>query len=1281
MKHVSLTIFALFFVLLVYAQPPTWSRANVAAVPQSAWKGRARPQKFEIFKLNLTAMAARLNQAPSEKAAGAAKSGLTIELPDADGKLHSFSIVSAPVAAPGLLRKMNGAQSFSGKSVTDPNTVARFSISKLGLNAIISTPGKPTVYIRHLDSKTGLHIIFTNEGTDVEKFECTTGEGAATLIQSQGRLSAAAKVSNASDGNIRVFRLALAASGSFGDMYDDDPENDDGDAARVSAVLTYQLVWVTDANFYLERDFGVRLEVIADNDKLIYLDSGSDPFSSSLNSETQTTIDTEIGTANYDIGHLMNYNASSNSGNAGDIGSICKASTKGSGFTTRANWNEFNDYAAIMFTHELGHQCGANHTFTHQEDNDNAQVEPGSGSTIMSYGGNGIASSQFVISLREKYFHAISIQQVSTYLASVSCGTTVSAGNTAPSADAGPDFTVPKSTPFTLKGTASDAEGDAMTFTWEQLDKLTASGDFPWYLNATNTKGPAFRSRAPSTSMDRNLPLNGVSDDWEVLCSVPRTFNFRFTVRDNVIGGGQTRSDDVVITVADAGPLALTFPNGGESFCKGDQTITWDVNGTDRDDLAPNVKILLSSDGGLTYPVVIASSTPNDGSFTYNFPCTVTTSARIKIEAVGNIFFDVSNANFSFGDGTKPTFTVPADVTLYKDENCNYNAPPSITGNVSNVNDNCDTDPDISHSDNAVPGSCIGETIITRTWTVTDECGNATNLEQKITVKDAIDPTFTVPGAFTIYKDENCNYNAAPSITGNPTNVKDNCDPAPVVTYADDVVPGSCMGEEIITRSWKVTDDCGNSTILEQTITAKDTTAPAITNVLATPNSLWPPNHKMKEVKINYDVMDNCSDAAHITTTLSIVSNEPVNGTGDGDTEPVDYEVIDNHTVLLRAERAGTGDGRIYTITITSTDDCGNTSSTATEVYVVHNITAPHAGAPFKSGSTVSLSGVFQDMPGKRHTARWVIDETSTINGTVASEPQGRKNGSVTGSYRFKDPGVYKLKMEVIDQAGNVSYATTAGDQEATVVIYDPNSGNAFGGGWFHSPAGALKSNPALIGKASFGFEVHYFKKATLPKGETWFDVKVGNFEFTALNYEYMAINGNRAQMKGSGKITGLQSGVSFVLTVIDNGDADYVRMKIFNKNTGEIYYDNEPGKSEAANPTTVTGVNSVVKIISKNQLRHTSAEEMQATEQPGFTVTAMPNPTTNHFTVQLKGGSSEPVTLRVVDAAGRTIESRSNIATNNTLQIGATYRPGVYIVEAVQGKERVTLRLIKQSD
>lgn len=1273
----------LFFTLLIIGASycinaqPDWTPASESSVTQNVWAGRKKPDNFKVFKLNQKSIEAKLANAPSEKNSRSGR--LIIELPGLDGKLHQFRVVTAPVVAPGLLKKMKIGQSYSGVSVDDPYTTVRFSITQFGLNALIYSIEKETVYIRGLDAKNGLHIVFTDPEELHEDFKCTTKETVKNL-QKSAKLTEAAQL-NANDGQIRIYRLALAASAEFSQAYDDDPENDDGDAARKAAVIAFQTLRLTDANSFLERDFGIRLEMIADNDKVIYLVPGDDPWdfsddNSDYNSTTQAAIDAQITSANYDIGHLMRLSVGSNFGNAGGIGTVGNNASKGSGFTSRASWNLFDGYAGMMFTHEFGHQCGANHTFGHQDDNDNAQVEPGSGSTFMSYGGNGIAPASQTIELRSKYFHAISIQQATDYLAGAGVGTTQPAGNSAPSANAGSDFTIPKSTPFVLKGTASDGDGDALTYVWEQMDKLT-DGPWPHLPTSTHTYGPEFRSRPPGTSPNRVMPEGGVNNTWEVLPSVSRTLKFRFTVRDNHLGGSQNNSDDMTVTIdGDAGPFQVTAPNGGEDFCPGDYAITWDVSGSD--DLAANVKILLSTDGGANYSVIVAS-TPNDGSYTYNFPCTYSNQARIKIEAVGNIFFDEGDGNFTFGDNQNPTFTIPGPITIYKDENCDYDANPSITGVPTNVDDNCDNTPTVSYTDAVNAGSCVGETVITRSWKVTDDCGKSTTQNQTITIKDEIAPTFTVPIDAIIAKDENCEYDADPSITGSPSNVADNCDPDPDVTYSDVVIAGSCMGEEIITRTWKVTDDCGNETTDTQVITAKDITPPLFSDVSASPNNLWPPNHKMKEVKINYTVTDNCSDAEHITTTLEIVSNEPVNGTGDGDTEPIDFEVIDNKTVMLRAERAGNGDGRIYTITITSMDDCGNSSSTQTEVYVAHNITAPLAGEAFKVGSTVKFNGTFQDMAGRNHKVKWIIDDVTSVNGTITAEPAGRKNGTATGSYRFKDPGVYKLRMEITDQFGNMSYASTAGDLEATVVIYDPAAGNAFGGGWFASQAGALNSNPSAIGKASFGFEVHYFKKATLPKGETRFEIKVGEFEFTALNFDYLAINGNRAQMMGTGKITGGQSGINFILTVIDNGDAtDYIRLKIYNKNTREVYYDNQPGASDAASPSTPAGVQSVITVIRNEK----SALVQQDSESEiiilDFNLNAYPNPSNNEFNVQINStDETTPVSIKVMNIAGKVFEQRIIIDSSN-LQLGKNWNPGFYILEVLQGKSRKTVKLIK---
>src|SRR6188768_1270195 len=251
--------------------------------------------------------------------------------------------------------------------------------------------------------------------------------------------------------------------------------------------------------------------------------------------------------------------------------------------------------------------------------------------------------------------------------------------------------------------------------------------------------------------------------------------------------------------------------------------------------------------------------------------------------------------------------------------------------------------------------------------------------------------------------------------------------------------------------------------------------------------------------------------------------------------------------------------------------------------------------------------------------------------------------------------------MNVTDQKGVTHYSNTAGDLEAIVVIYDPNGGFAYGGGYYNSPAGALRSNPSATGKASYGFTLNYFKNSTYPKGETQFDFKVGSFEFNALNFEYLVISNSMSQYKGTGKITGGQSGIAFTMTVtdgqLDGSGIDKIRMKIYNKNNGKIIYDNQPGASDAALPTQAVGANSIV-VISGINSSLTSANtsqktEMEATETKtvnGLDVIAYPNPSTNYFSITVQTNAKEKIMMQVVDMYGRVIETRNVTANSITI-------------------------------
>jgi len=425
-------------------------------------------------------------------------------------------------------------------------------------------------------------------------------------------------------------------------------------------------------NGIYERDFGIRMNLIANNDAIIYLNASTDPWGTEWNIKTQQTIDAVIGNANYDIGHLVHKesSAANNNGNAGCIACVCKTwngSTnpntfvgKGGGFTSHVT-PEGDPFVVDYTTHEMGHQFGANHTFTFSTETGTAsQFEPGSGSTIMGYAG--ITGATDVQPHSDDYFHARSVEQISDYIKSGTgggaCAVVTVTGNTAPVANAGADFIIPKATPFTLTGSATDVDaGDVLTYTWEQMNAGTSSTTNP---STTATSGPLFRSRTGSTNTSRTFPiLSSVLDgtngnQWERLAGVARTLNFRLVVRDNHAGGGNTKDDDMTVTVnGTAGPFAVTAPNTAVSWAgNSSQTITWSVNSTN---IAPvscaNVKISISTDGGASFSTLVAT-TANDGSEAVTIPNTPTTTARIKVEAVGNIFFDISNTNFTITSGS-----------------------------------------------------------------------------------------------------------------------------------------------------------------------------------------------------------------------------------------------------------------------------------------------------------------------------------------------------------------------------------------------------------------------------------------------------------------------------------------------------------------------------------------------------------------------------------------------------------------------------------------------------
>ena len=467
---------------------------------------------------------------------------------------------------------------------------------------------------------------------------------------------------------LRTFRLALATTGEYS-QYQLNRLGISASATtavKKEAVLSAVNATITRVSGVFENDLGVKFELVADNDALIFLDAENDGLSndapSSLINESQTKIDGSIGNANYDVGHTF----STGAGGLAGLGVVCITNQKGRGVTGIGA--PFGDEFDIDFVaHEFGHQFGANHTFngtsgscSGSNRNNNTAVEPGSGTTIMGYAG--ICSGQNVLNDSHDNFHSISIAEMTNIISSsATCAGTSDTGNTAPIANAGLDYSIPKSTPFILKGVATDVDAaDILTYNWEQIDNEVGFAIPPV---SANGGGAMFRSLPSSISPNRYMPAlttvlaGNTSSEWEVLPSIARDLNFSLLVRDNYNNGGGTSRDDMLVIVEDAEAFNVTSQNTPIIWDAGSsQTITWS-KGTS--DIAPincqNVTIKLSEDGGLTFPIILSANTTNDGSEVVIVPNNVTTQARIMVEAVDNIFYNINTVNFEI-QSTGPSF-------------------------------------------------------------------------------------------------------------------------------------------------------------------------------------------------------------------------------------------------------------------------------------------------------------------------------------------------------------------------------------------------------------------------------------------------------------------------------------------------------------------------------------------------------------------------------------------------------------------------------------------------
>ncbi len=638
----------------MYAQSPItaptiWTDVIEPSIAESSNLERPIiPLKYRTISADVVEMKGFLQNVPKRFSEAAESTTAILELPMPDGKMKSFKIAETAVMHADLAKKYPEIKTYAGIGIDDPSATMSLTIHSSGIRATILSNKHKTINIRPYATgmKNTCMSFFVNDldAQDAESWECGVLEEVKEQEQNQAESSG--------DCKLRTYELALACTGGYAGKH----------GGTKNSVMDEMVSTVANLNTRLEREAGVRLELVPDNDDLIFLNAGSDPYTEGDNSaminENQTTCNNIIGASDYDIGHLLSVTG----GGLAGVGVICKDNSKARAVSGSGNPTGY--YFETIVLHEMGHQFSARHTQNNDcNRTDFTAREPGSGSTIMSYAGVCAPNVQFPA---DDYYHAISLEQIQNYTINSTgnnCPVTQDIGNVLPSVSVGPDNTLPTDTYFELEGIYTNPDGDPQTFVWEQMDnEITTAPPV-----STATGGPVFRSVEPGDDPIRVFPniqaiLDGETPEWEVLPSVNRSMNFRFNLRDIHDGIGCAHDDDVALEFWDP-PSNQHFrvlePETLITWFVGDlMPVQWTPADTDKAPVnSTGVDIFLSTDGGYTYPVLLAENVPNaSGIYEVEVPNLIGTQNRIKVKGHGNYFFDISDSDFSIEEPPVPTF-------------------------------------------------------------------------------------------------------------------------------------------------------------------------------------------------------------------------------------------------------------------------------------------------------------------------------------------------------------------------------------------------------------------------------------------------------------------------------------------------------------------------------------------------------------------------------------------------------------------------------------------------
>lgn len=649
----------------VQAQQNFFRDIAESAITRTDQKRTIIPEKYRTLQLDTAAMMPFLRSLPLEKNITDRNATPVIALPMPDGSVARFHVWQSPMFEKDLPAGYPEIRTFTGQGIDDRTATIKLDWTVFGFHGMIYSSETGDIMIDPYVKGNLIHYIsyFKKDlKKKIQFVEQVLNSGVANEIaRNPNQILGGPCVGT----QLRTFRLAVACTGEYALTVSGTP--------TVPIVFSEMTTAINRVSGVYEKELSVRLVFVAGEDKIIFLNPATDPFlhdddGAQLLNESQRVIDSAILSANYDLGHTF----SNGGGGIAQLSSVCQNGSKARGVTGTSGVSGdgfYIDYVA----HEMGHQLGANHSFNNASacgvTASDQNAEPGSGVTIMAYAG--VCFSDNIANNSIEFFHAVSFDKISTNINSGSgstCAVLTATGNSAPVVNAGSDYTIPRATPFVLNGSATDANGDALTYSWEQVDVGGPNGA----STSPSGNAPLFRSFRPKTTGERYFPVqtdvnSNTSTIGELLPSYARTMKFRLTARDNRAGGGGVCYDETTITVT-TDTFAVTYPTATSItwYANDFQTVTWTPTTAGAPINCANVMIQLSTNGGTTYPITLIASTPNDGSEEIQVPGNLTSQARIRVMAVGNVFYDISNNNFRILNSPTATFSFnnPAAVAV-----------------------------------------------------------------------------------------------------------------------------------------------------------------------------------------------------------------------------------------------------------------------------------------------------------------------------------------------------------------------------------------------------------------------------------------------------------------------------------------------------------------------------------------------------------------------------------------------------------------------------------------